>query len=106
MLYLFNTSKAGKHFNNNWNNTGLFYAITHFSPSGGGDDDEGKKGGKKSCDTAKKSGSGGGGPSTLVVLAVLFLLGGLFCFHPPQSSEQVRASGLLCVFCARAFVFA
>ena len=53
MLYLFNTSKAGKHFNNNWNNTGLFYAITHFSPSGGGDDDEGKKGGKKSCDTAR-----------------------------------------------------
>jgi hypothetical protein len=86
LIYLFNTSKAGAHFNNNWGANGLFHAITHFSPSGGVDDDEGakcKKGGEKK----KAAGGGGGGPSTLVVLFVLFLLGGMFCFHPPAKGE-------------------
>jgi hypothetical protein len=87
LLYMFNTSKAGKHFNNNWTNIGIVHALTHFSPSGGGDDDEGKKGGKKSCDAGKTNGSGGG-PSTIVVLAIMFLLGGMFCFHPPKGAAQ------------------
>ena len=93
LWYLFYTSKAGAHFNNNWSANGLFHAITHFSPSGGADDDEGSsaKGGKKAGGKAvekKKAGSGGGGgPSTLLVLFVLFLLGGMFCFHPPAKGE-------------------
>lgn len=88
LLYCFNTSKAGKHFNNNWNSAGLFYAITHFSTSGG-DDDEGGKKSKKGNDAKKASGDrGSSGPSTLVVLLVLFLLGGLFCFHPPSVEQD------------------
>lgn len=86
LLYLFNTSKAGKHFNNNWNSSGFFYALTHFSASGGDDDEGSCKKGKKANDTKKAS--SGGGPSTLVVLLVLFLLGGLFCFHPPAAAEK------------------